>query len=84
MAQYKIGNCYLTEEEYDAQSLAVWRFMLFVIGAVAAGTLLHGVYPEELSKLWRFVVSVGAAVCSVRFYNHLIIRRKIVFIARHT
>ncbi len=67
MAYYKIGNQILSEEEYDAQSLAVWRFVLFVVVALAAGVLVHGMYSDELSKIWRFfgVVSVSAGTGGV-------------------
>ncbi|HIF26237.1 MAG TPA: hypothetical protein EYG18_08595 [Micavibrio sp.] len=55
MAYYKIGNQILSEEEYDAQNLAVWRFVLFLAGAVVAGFLVNGMYSDGLPKIWRFV-----------------------------
>lgn len=62
MAYYKIGNQILSEEEYDAQNLAVWRFVLFVMGAVVAGLFLLSTYPEELPKMWSFVCTVTAGI----------------------
>ena len=76
MAYYKIGNHILSEEEYDAQNLAVWRFVLFVVGTVTVGMFLHGIMPEDFSKMGRFTVFVllGGVVGTMLAYSAAFIR----------
>jgi len=64
MAQYKIGNRYLSEEEYESHCEVNWMLALFVIGAVMAVLYAGSAVPEEWPKYFRFLVAGAAAIFS--------------------
>lgn len=63
MAQYKLGNRFLDEAEYEGEVIMIWGFWLFVMGALIAGSYLHSILPEDWSKEMRFAgVVIGSGV----------------------
>lgn len=59
MAQYKIGNKYLNEDEYTVHAFEVWSFWLFIIGAFIAGAFALDHIPNEWSKEFRYAVVIA-------------------------
>lgn len=64
MAQYRVGNRFLDEDEYEGEIIMIWGFWLFVIGAVGAGMYIHSMLSAEWSKEWRFAGVVAGSVFS--------------------
>lgn len=63
MARYRIGNRFLSQEEYDAEMDWRWVCGLFLIGAIGTGTLVHSYFVNpEWHKLIRFLVTVIPAI----------------------
>jgi hypothetical protein len=59
MARYRIGNRFLSQEEYDAEMDWRWVCGLFLIGAIGTGILVHSYFVNpEWHKLIRFLVTV--------------------------
>lgn len=64
MAQYKVGNKYLDDEEYVVHAFEVWSFWLFVLGAFIAGAMTLEHIPADWAKELRYgvvIASGGAA-----------------------
>lgn len=72
MARYRVGNKYLSQEEYDAEQDWKWGVGLFLFGAFATGYLFH---TYVVNLLWndiiRFIItvvpSIGVGYLLVRF-----------------
>lgn len=59
MARYRIGNRFLSQEEYDSEMDWRWVCGLFLIGAIGTGMLVHAyVVSPEWHKVIRFLVTV--------------------------
>lgn len=54
MAQYKVGDRILSQEEYDEDKIQKWGFALFIIGAVLCGIAAHASIPAEWAKVVKF------------------------------
>ena len=64
MAQYKVGNKYLNDDEFEAHSLEIWGFWLFVISALITGMFVKQHIPDDWSKELRYgvlIISCGLA-----------------------
>lgn len=64
MAQYKVGNKYLNDDEYALHAFEVWSFWLFVIGAFIAGAFTLDHLPEDWSKELRYAIVIGAGAAA--------------------
>lgn len=64
MALYKVGNRYLSEEEYREYCESNWILGLFVAGTVISFLALNLWLPEEWPKYLRFVVVTALSVLS--------------------
>ncbi len=62
MAQYKVGNQILSEEEYKSQVHGNWIFILFGIGVLAAVLIINSLVPSDWPKYLRFSCMFGAAI----------------------
>lgn len=60
MAQHKVGDKYLNDEEYALHTFEVWSFWLFVLGAVIVGTIALNHVPSDWSKELRYGVVIGS------------------------
>ena len=59
MAYYKVDQTILDQGEYDNHIDELWGGFLFLIGAIAAGILIHKGMPEEWPKELRFIAIIG-------------------------
>ena len=48
MAEYKVSNQYLSEEEYRRHCHGNWIFIMFGVGALIAGLFVNNIMPSEL------------------------------------
>jgi hypothetical protein len=62
MAQYKVGNKYLNEDEYEMHAFGVWSFWLFVCGAFIVGFIIQHYVPDDWSKILRYAVVIGTGI----------------------
>lgn len=75
MARYRIGNKYLSQDEYDAEMDWKWMCGFFLAGAVITGWLVHTylVNPHWHQAIRFFVttvpaVLVGWLLVKIRYY----------------
>jgi len=64
MAQHKVGNKYLDDDEFEAHSLEILGFWLFVITALITGMMMKQHIPDDWSKEMRYgvlLISSGLA-----------------------
>ncbi|MCS2164035.1 hypothetical protein [Scandinavium manionii] len=65
MARYRVGNRYLSQEEFDAEQDWKWMVGLFLVGAVITGYLIH-LY--VVNPAWhdaiRFIVTVTPSIAA--------------------
>jgi hypothetical protein len=55
VARYRIGNKFLSQSEYDSEMDYRWGFILFIIGSIASGILIHFyIINPEWHKAIRF------------------------------
>lgn len=80
MARYRIGDRFLSQEEYDAEMDWRWVCGLFLVGAVLTGWLVHAyVVSPEWYKSIRFIVTTvpalaaGVLFVKLRHYIQLLI-----------
>lgn len=62
--RYRVGNRFLSEEEYQQEVASQWAGFLFLGGCIAMGMLLHNAMPDSWPKFIRFMVIIiggGAA-----------------------
>jgi hypothetical protein len=60
MARHRVGDRYLSQEEYDAENDWKWGLLLFAIGAIIAGMKVHGwIAPLGWPK-WALFTAVTA------------------------
>ncbi len=62
MAQYRVDNRILSEEEYKDERTHLWAAALFVPGALIVGHQAHEVLPHEWSRAFRFFLIILASV----------------------
>ena len=62
MAQYKVGNKILDDEEYEFEAISIWGFWLFVIGSFFAAAFMRDVMPDDWSKELRYGIMISFAV----------------------
>ncbi|NUU68868.1 hypothetical protein HQN64_22605 [Enterobacteriaceae bacterium BIT-l23] len=77
MARYRVGNRFLSQEEYDAEQDGKWMPGLFLVGALGSGFLLH---TYVVNPAWHaaicFIVTVFPAVvigCLLARFRRIII-----------
>lgn len=70
MAQYKVGERILSQEEYNEDKIQKWGLFLFIIGAVLCGVAVHASIPADWSKIIKFALIIvsGMAGGSVLAY----------------
>lgn len=70
MAQHRVGNRILDQDEYDTSVLELWQSALFIIGAAAAGLTAHHYVPGDWPRWLRFagVIAPGAGAGLVLGY----------------
>lgn len=70
MAQYKVGERILSQEEYNEDKIQKWGLSLFIIGAVLCGVAVHASIPADWSKIIKFALIIvsGMAGGSVLAY----------------
>lgn len=80
MARYRIGDRYLSQEEYDAEMDWKWVCGLFLVGSVLTGWLVHTyLVSPDWHKAIRFIVTtvpalaVGVLLVKVRHYIQILI-----------
>lgn len=56
MARYRVGNRFLSQEEFDAENDWKWAFGLFVVGAVVTGILVNHFL---VNPLWHQAIRFG-------------------------
>ncbi|MBI1302069.1 MAG: hypothetical protein GC137_10530 [Alphaproteobacteria bacterium] len=71
MAQHKIGNRYLDDEEYELEAISMWGFWLFIIGAIIGGAYMRDIMPAEWPKEIRYAVMTGSAISVGGFLAYL-------------
>ena len=82
MALYKVGDRYLSEEEYQSHCEDNWVFGLFVAGVIAAGFAISQVMPEEWPKFLRFIAVIASSFVGGGVLSLLAVYiRKAVFLA---
>lgn len=63
MARYRVGNKYLSQEEFDEEQDWKWGFGLFIFGAFLTGFLFH---TFVVNPVWhdiiRFIVTVAPSI----------------------
>jgi len=62
MAQHKVGNRILDEEEYAIESVSIWAFYLFIIGALIGGAFMLDTIPEDWQKELRYAAVVAGGI----------------------
>jgi len=62
MAYYKVGDSYLSEEEYQSHCMNNWILGLFLTGAILAALYTNSFMPEEWPKYLRFVAVTASAL----------------------
>lgn len=63
MARYRVGNEYLSEEEYAKHLDSKWMIALFIIGAALAFLLVTGLFHHtDFSKISRYTISCFASL----------------------
>lgn len=87
MARYRIGNKYLSQEEYDAEMDWKWICGLFLVGSVLTGWFVntHLVSPEWHKVIRFFVttipaVAVGVLLVKLRHYIQILIGLGIILL----
>ncbi|MEH3567951.1 hypothetical protein POV99_21160 [Enterobacter kobei] len=87
MARYRIGNRFLSQEEYDAEMDWKWVCGLFLAGAIITGYLVnHYAVNTEWHQAIRFFVTtlpaigVGAILVKLRFYIRIFISLAIIIL----
>ena len=80
MARYRIGNRYLSQDEYDAEMDWKWVCGLFLAGAVLTGWLVHiHLVSPDWPKAIRFIVTTvpalaaGVLLVKLRHYIQVLI-----------
>ncbi len=69
MALYKVGNRYLSEDEYQSHCENNWILALFIAGAIAAGVLVSEAVPAEWPRYLRFSAVVVCALVAGSFFG---------------
>ncbi|EGQ9275332.1 MULTISPECIES: hypothetical protein [Vibrio] len=65
MARYKVGDKYLSEDEYEQHVSGNWKLGLFLIGAIVTGYFVNvWLSGFELAKGVRFTLVLIAAIPS--------------------
>ena len=62
MAQYKVGNKILSQEERDEDILGFFGFILFSVTALIVGYHLKQWIPAEWAKEYRFLIIFPASI----------------------
>ena len=57
--RYRIGNRFLSEKEYQEEAVANWAGILFLVGGIGMGVVLHNAMPDSWPKFIRFIVIVS-------------------------
>lgn len=60
MAQHKVGNKILSDEEFEVHAYEIWGFWLFVIGAIVTGMAVLEYMPEDWSKNVRYTALIAS------------------------
>ncbi|HFS8459651.1 hypothetical protein GWZ74_04705 [Vibrio cholerae] len=72
MARYRVGDKYLSENEYKEHVSSNWEFGLFIIGAVITGIVMNKWLVElGLIKEIRFALVIVTAIISGYFTSKL-------------
>jgi hypothetical protein len=58
MAHYRVGDRILSQEEYEEDGVHKWALLLFIIGALLAGSAMNSFLSEDWSKYIRFPVVI--------------------------
>ncbi len=61
MARYRVGNKYLSEEEYAKHRNEGWAGALFLVGAIIAGYLAHQGFSGFSPPKWLLFTAVCTA-----------------------
>lgn len=87
MARYRVGNRYLSQEEYDAETDWKWVCALFLVGSVLTGYLVnHYLVNPAWHQAVRFFITITPAVAAgiilvkLRFYIQILISLAIVLL----
>ncbi|WP_434529566.1 hypothetical protein [Vibrio sp. K4] len=65
MARYRVGDKFLSESEYEEESLASWAGGLFLIGCILTGIISNQILLEiDLPKWLRFSIVVFCSILS--------------------
>lgn len=80
MARYRIGNRYLSQDEYDAEMDWKWVCGLFLVGTIVTGWLVHTyLVNPDWHKAIRFIVTtvpavvMGVVLVKLRHYIQIIV-----------
>lgn len=80
MARYRVGDRYLSQEEYDAEMDWKWVCGLFLIGTILTGWLVHThLVSPDWHKAIRAIVTtvpalaIGMALVKLRNYIRILV-----------
>lgn len=72
MARYRVGDRYLSEEEYKKETDGAWALGLFFIGAIAVGISVYsGLKGFEFPKWANFTIICISSVLGGSILGHL-------------
>jgi len=88
MARYRVGNRFLSQEEFDAENDWKWVCGLFLVGAVVTGILVnHLLVDPAWHQAIRFCITtipaviVGVILVKLRVYIQILISLAILLAA---
>lgn len=87
MARYRLGNRYLSQQEYDAEIDWKWVWGLFLFGSVLTGWLVHAyLVNPDWHKAIRFIVTtvpamaVGVVFVKLRHYIQILLGLAVILL----
>lgn len=79
MAQHKVGNKYLNDDEYAVHALEVWSFWLFIVGAFITGAFALDHLPQDWSKGLRYVAVLASGALAGVVLGALALYIRLIF-----
>lgn len=65
MARYRVGDSYLSEDEYEEYQLGNWTAAIFIITSIVTGYFVNSLLLDfELQKTYRFILVFVTAMLS--------------------
>jgi hypothetical protein len=87
MARFRLGNRYLSQQEYDAEMDWKWVWGLFLVGSVLTGCLVHAyLVNPDWHKAIRFIVTTvpalaaGVVLVKLRHYIQILLGLAVILL----